>query len=377
MKKSAFILFLFLFTTSTFCSKSDSLHIYLLTYTPGKELYSTFGHSSIRVKDMIAGTDKVYNYGTFNFKTKNFYFKFFKGNLNYYLSKVNTNRVLRTTNLEKRSISQNELLLSSIEKRKLLLALENNYLPENREYRYDFLYDNCATRIFYLIDSITGGRYSSNLNYSNPRFNTLVNEYLYNHPLAKLGFNLFAGKQILKKTNAIESIFLPDYLKYYLNSLSYKSKNLIGPDQVLVYNVQDIHKKSLFKWIFICLLVFGLLIRLIEVYIKKTYSFWSILILTVPGVIVLISCLLWLVSDHQIYAWNFNLLWAAPSLLIVILNKSKNKTKFLLILPILLGIVCVVVFLGGYFPMLTLIFLALSRIKLYNNLKLYIFPDIL
>lgn len=368
MKKIVLILFLFQFSFPSFGSISDSVRIYLLTYTPGNELYSTFGHSSIRVINETSGTDKVYNYGTFNFETKNFYFKFFKGKLNYSLSKVNTDIVLKTTVLEKRSILQNELMLLPGEKRKLLKALETNYLPENREYRYDFLYDNCATRIYWLIDSITEGKYKSNLAYNNPRFNILVNEYLNQHPAAKLGFNLIAGKQILKKTEAIESLFLPDYLKYYLSSLSYNNKDLIGPDQILVHNASQNQNESWLNWIMILLLVIGILIRRVELSTKKTYDLWSVFVLIIPSIFVLFSTLFWLISDHQIYAWNINLLWAVPSLILVMLNKRKNKWRFLLFLPIGIGVVGVIFFLGVSIPILVIIFLVLSRVKRYSRL---------
>ena len=50
--------------------------ISLITIGPGKDLYSKFGHSAIRLSDPSNRIDLTYNYGTFDFDTPNFYPKF-------------------------------------------------------------------------------------------------------------------------------------------------------------------------------------------------------------------------------------------------------------------------------------------------------------
>ncbi|MCK6695018.1 MAG: DUF4105 domain-containing protein, partial [Thermoanaerobaculia bacterium] len=42
---------------------SDSAYISLITVAPGPFLYSTFGHSALRVHDPLNRLDRVYNYG--------------------------------------------------------------------------------------------------------------------------------------------------------------------------------------------------------------------------------------------------------------------------------------------------------------------------
>ncbi len=60
---------------------SSGLRISLLTCSPGSELYSTFGHSALRIVDTTAGTDIVYNFGVFDFYDPDFYLKFVQGKL--------------------------------------------------------------------------------------------------------------------------------------------------------------------------------------------------------------------------------------------------------------------------------------------------------
>src|SRR5438309_11141074 len=89
-----FLIFYFLFLISYFfliphsCFSQNSCHLRLslLTCSPGEELYSTFGHSAIRVTDSTTKEDIVYNYGTFDFDEPGFYTKFIRGKLMYYLS---------------------------------------------------------------------------------------------------------------------------------------------------------------------------------------------------------------------------------------------------------------------------------------------------
>ena len=77
MKKTLVIIALLLFVSNIFAEKtlvklSGKAEISILTCDPGKELYSSFGHTAIRIIDPVLGFDKVYNYGTFDFATPNF-----------------------------------------------------------------------------------------------------------------------------------------------------------------------------------------------------------------------------------------------------------------------------------------------------------------
>src|SRR5690606_12603044 len=91
---------------------TSRLRITLLTCTPGDELYSIFGHSALRVTDSTGRTDIVYNYGTFNFDDKNFYIRFARGKLNYFLSLEYFEDFVTQYAYTGRLITEQELLLS-------------------------------------------------------------------------------------------------------------------------------------------------------------------------------------------------------------------------------------------------------------------------
>ena len=127
---------------------SPKAEISVLTCSPGPDLYSSFGHTAIRIQDSINNrwVDVVYNYGTFQF-TDDFYFKFAKGQLDYRLSRSSFGDFQYEYLMTGRGIWEQKLLITPAEKQRLFDLLEENYLPENREYRYDFFYDNCSTRV--------------------------------------------------------------------------------------------------------------------------------------------------------------------------------------------------------------------------------------
>jgi hypothetical protein len=152
------LLFGFLFFISLSLSAQDScgIRISLLTCTPGKELYSSFGHSALRVVDSINNYDLVFNYGTFNFDDPQFIPKFVKGKLPYYVDTSSVDDFLYEYEYYKRGVTEQAINISCHEKKKLVALLFENIKPENKEYKYDFNYDNCTTRLRDMLEKAAG-----------------------------------------------------------------------------------------------------------------------------------------------------------------------------------------------------------------------------
>src|SRR5678815_12567 len=123
------------------------LRISLLTCTPGQELYSTFGHSALRLTDSLTGEDIIYNYGTFDFDDPGFYSKFTRGKLLYFVSVDKFQNFLEEYEYYQRGITEQVLNLSCTERGKLFSALQENAKDANKYYKYDFMVDNCTTRL--------------------------------------------------------------------------------------------------------------------------------------------------------------------------------------------------------------------------------------
>ena len=136
----------------------DPLTVQVLTFGPGSHPFTRFGHNAIRIVDRGAGTDIVYNFGTFTFDSPRLILDFLKGRLRYWLSRSSMPATVRAYRRENRTIEAQELNLSSAEKRELRARLEVNARPENRDYRYDYFADNCSTRVRDVLDVVLRGR---------------------------------------------------------------------------------------------------------------------------------------------------------------------------------------------------------------------------
>ena len=138
--------------------EDDPLTVEVLTFGPGGHPFTRFGHNAIRMVDRNAGTDIVYNFGTFSFGSPRLIVDFLQGRLHYWLSRSSMAATARAYQRENRSIESQELDLSPAQKRELATRLEVNARPENREYHYDYFADNCSTRVRDALDNVVQGR---------------------------------------------------------------------------------------------------------------------------------------------------------------------------------------------------------------------------
>ena len=134
----------------------DPLSIYVVTFGPGDHPFFKFGHDAILVRDRAAGTDKVYNFGTFRF-APGLIGEFLKGRLTYWLSVSSSAVTFASYESENRSIALQELALAPEVKQALRARLDDNAQPDKREYKYDYFLDNCSTRVRDAVDFSTGG----------------------------------------------------------------------------------------------------------------------------------------------------------------------------------------------------------------------------
>ena len=190
-------------------STKAALQISILTCAPGEDVYTAWGHTAIRIIDSAKQTDVVYNFGTFDFNTPNFLVEFVKGNLNYFLSADDFQNFIAEYQYYGRSIKEQVLILSDTEKIKWQNALQKNLEGNNRYYLYNFITDNCTTRVkdgFYQF--ATTQVPPSNIK----SFRTHVVEAPYQQgiPWIGLGIDLLLGAVSDQAPTAMQAGFLPD-----------------------------------------------------------------------------------------------------------------------------------------------------------------------
>ena len=227
-----FIIYLFAFLTCSSVSVAqtgiqeidtpDSTRISLLTCAPGGEIYFLFGHTAIRYENYTRDIDVIFNYGIFNFDAPHFILRFALGNTDYQLGVTDYNHFTREYNSQGRDVWQQVLNLTPREKEKLISLLEENYRPENRVYRYNFFYDNCATRPRDQIEKAIDGvlQYADNMtdNDTGVTFRDLLHKYSEGHLWSRFGMDMCMGSQADKPINRKLMMFVPFYLQEYFNT---------------------------------------------------------------------------------------------------------------------------------------------------------------
>lgn len=325
---------------------SCSLRISLLTCSPGEELYSTFGHSALRVTDSVHATDYIFNYGTFEFND-DFYVKFVRGKLNYFESIEFFNDFMAAYQWEKRGITEQVLNLNCEEKQQLFAALMVNAREENKYYKYDFLFDNCTTRLRDIVSKYTSNRvlFKNILPENIPTFRNLLYSYLdpAGQHWSKFGIDLLLGSKLDKKVTNEQAMFLPDYLLMGFDNAFTSGKPLVSSKQVILAAAPQqpvttwFRPELLFSVLFV--LIAGLSVSKNK-RVARALQIFDVAFFLLLGLLGVLLLFMWFGTDHIVCSNNYNLLWALPTHLPVafILHKQKKwlRQYFLLTLAIAL-----------------------------------------
>lgn len=312
---------------------TEKAEISILTIGPGNYLYDKFGHSAIRVRDKNIGIDMVFNYGTYDFNTPNFYSKFARGKLLYSLSLSDFTDFFQYYRKEDRWITEQLLNLNNNQKKAVFQLLMENAKPENREYLYDFTYDNCATRIRDILSLALEDKIDFPTTPTNTSFRDLIQENLHSNTWGSIGIQLALGASMDRHISRLEQQFLPNYVLKANTETHIKNNNkgwfpLVKETNYL--NKQKKSKKSSFSitspWV-----IFSILGALLFISVwrdkrnENRTKYVDITIFTITGVIGLILVFLWFGTDHQATKFNYNILWAFPLNIFFIKTISSNN----------------------------------------------------
>lgn len=352
--KNIFLRFLFISITIFFqissaaAQDSSRIKISLLTCTPGEELYSTFGHSALRVIDSNSVTDHVYNFGTFNFDDAGFYLKFVRGHLRYYVNVEEFQDFKFGYIAENRGITEQDLNFTAAEKIIIHRALIENKKEENKFYMYDFFFDNCTTRLRDIL-----------VKYHRPKpllpavmpttytFRNAIHQYLDGNNMlwSKFGIDILLGAPTDAVMTISQQQFLPENLMKALDST--KNTAIVSSSKNLYVLGESNNKKSFFTplVLFTSVLLIFILLSLFKnsttqniLKLLDSFLFFSI------GILGILLIFMWVGTAHIMTKNNYNLLWAWPVHIVYafFIHKSYRsiKTYSLLLCIFLVLLLC-------------------------------------
>lgn len=237
MKK--IILFIILLSTLTLSAKkraslSENAQISILTCGTGEELYALFGHTAVRISDPMHGIDRVYNYGMFDFRTPNFYGKFVKGDLLYFVDYDTYKNFLIGYIYDDRTVYEQMLDLDNLQKQIIWNKLNESLSEENKYYTYKFIDQNCTTKVVDIINEILEVPLNTAVEGNTASYRKILNTYLKSRYFEMLGINLIFGSKVDKKSDLL---FLPDKFMQALALTSVNGKPLVK-ETITVFTAQ-------------------------------------------------------------------------------------------------------------------------------------------
>lgn len=321
-------MFLAFFFGTSLCSKnfasvqlSKDAQVSVITLGPyHKELWSSWGHSVIRVYDPHQNIDWSYDYGVFSFESTDFFWNYALGKMYYSIGKSERFQAkVSAWKRRNRSVTEQVLNFTHEEVQYAFDLLETNYRPENRVYLYNYVYDNCATRIIDLIDQTTFNqtRYDDQFMTEGKKIRDLMDEGLKFQPWGDLIIDLFLGTQIDHVANQREYSMMPRYVQESFSTstiIRNGSETPLVKDEILLYVAKP---EDLKNGVFTPFNVFALLFLIIGSvtytgFKNQSHSKWiDLSLFSLTGMIGLICCFLWLGTEH-LSKNNWNVLWAIP-----------------------------------------------------------------
>jgi len=302
---------------------SESARISLVTILPGKKVYSLFGHNALRVYDPERGIDIAYNYGTFDFGNPlTFSAKFAYGDLNYRLTRQSFERMAAFYPVEEgRPITEQVLDLTPGQRESIFQFLEWNSLPENAYYRYDFYYDNCATRIRDVLENTLGEALLVGTADPDGTMRQLLDPYLAERSWLHFGMDAGQGLPADAPATRRTELFLPDRLASWAAAAGVRApgggRPLVARTDTIGWTTASAELRAAPNWpFFVMTAVLGLVawITILDLRSNRSGRAWlDVPFFALLGLTGLLIVFLWFIALHAVTKRNINLLWALPT----------------------------------------------------------------
>lgn len=317
--------------------RCGNIEVSVLTCSPGQEVYSYYGHTAIRVKDRNMGTDHVFNYGVFDFNSENFLWRFVLGQTDYMC--VATPWEYFIPEYEKRgsSVVAQVLNLTEAESMNVRDYLYNNIRKENCVYRYNFLKNNCTTKVMDCVDACVDGELVYSWVSEPCTYRGILREYTKDHLWSQEGNDVLLGADVDTTLSHRATCFIPEY---YMNALQgavvrnefQDTRQLVLRNDTLVrarHNIVQTEETFPFSPIELGWGMFGVALLLVgvEFLCKKMMWMMDVLLMLVHGLAGCLICFLFFFSEHPALDsnWLIGILNPLPLILLPFVVKAAWK----------------------------------------------------
>jgi len=322
-----------------YAQQMDSVRASLITCSPGQEVYALYGHTALRCQNFTTGEDLVFNFGVFSFKQPHFIWRFVCGQCDYMVVPIPWQYFTREYEIRGSSITEQVLNLTPLEVNRLYIKLLEACKPENRQYRYNFLYNNCTTKVRDAIEDCVEGYVVYPDSIPLYTYRQMLRQYTEGHPWAQEGNDILLGAAVDTSLSARAAMFAPEYmLRYADNAFIYAANNdkrplVLKKEIILQKKPQQMGPEFPLtpEQTMIFLLCFSLLVVLLERWTNRQFWLWDAVLLLGQGMAGLLLLFMFFFSEHpavdsnwQIWVLNPIALVALPMVIKAAYQRKKS-----------------------------------------------------
>lgn len=301
-------------------SQPEDLVVSVVTFGPGSDVPSWWGHTALVVEDRRLNHARLYNYGMFDFTT-GFLAKFVAGRLEFWVGEASVRGTYEMYKELDRDVRIQELDLPPAQAQQAAQLLALNVLPENREYLYHHYNDNCSTRPRDIIDKALDGKLLQATSVpSRMSLREHTRRYSQVFPPLSLGLDYMQNDELDRPITQKEESFLPDELERQLDRLTVDGRPVVK--QKIMFHTATRRAKTpevapyWNVWLFIGSTLLGLAVFLLGRSQKKSARIALGAFLTLEGFVFgLVGIFLFVLgtwTNNMVTHKNENLLLVSP-----------------------------------------------------------------
>jgi len=316
--------------------RKDSIIVSLVTCAPGPEIYELCGHEAVRVRGVIDGErlDSVWNYGVFDFTEPNFVYRFVKGETDYRLAGYPFSWFMPEYVAAGRKVTEQDLNLSQEDARKMLHLLREESKPRNCRYRYNYVKDNCATRILWRLDSASSSRIVYPDEVRHGTFRKVMRAYHRAYPWYQFGIDLALGDGLDRPLRGREEMFVPIEMMLKAGGAQFEDgRRLVSATRVLNEGRGDVTLPPT-PW-YLTPMAAGCLVFVLSLsvcgwqvwrkrIVRAAYAVWF----GICGMAGCVVSFLVFFSEHEATSPNLLLLWLNPLQLLMVAGVLSRRLRY-------------------------------------------------
>ncbi|MDP2815389.1 MAG: DUF4105 domain-containing protein [Rectinemataceae bacterium] len=297
---------------------ADGIAVSLITILPGQPLYSSFGHTAIRVVNTESREDILYNYGLsvypFNLR---FLGKMLIGKMDFMVDALKTDETLRFyRGVENRTIIEQVLNLESKQVENIVATLEHDVRLENSVYNYRYFTDNCTTKVWEILSPFIADVNVTAIPSSRPTLRGSIREAIGEKTWLRLLIDLLLGFPADRPLAPNVQPFLPLQLMEKVERSSVKltvgQQNFVLSSQVLYKASKQSLLPLQIQPIIFSVVLLGLSLCLSLIPSTLLAQIFDAFLFGATAIAGLCILLFGIVAGYREVGMNLNLLWANP-----------------------------------------------------------------